>query len=153
MNIDKSWIDLATRHSQTYYDEIDRFLVFAYQNKDPHARIYCPYNKCVNRYLYGRLVVQQHLQDNGFWKRYKTWDKHGEVANFVEDVFLNESSYMDNDMQRLVNEALGGNIEDAQDQDNDENPIEPPPGPSEPTKAFLKLLENANMPLYPGSKK
>ncbi|CAN1128220.1 hypothetical protein LINPERHAP2_LOCUS4494 [Linum perenne] len=56
-------------------------------------------------------------------------------------------------IQRLINEALGGNIEDVQDHHNDEYPTEPPSEPSEPTKAFFNLFENANMPLYPGSKK
>ncbi|KAL6210816.1 hypothetical protein ACLB2K_016048 [Fragaria x ananassa] len=56
-------------------------------------------------------------------------------------------------MVRLVQEALGVPIIDAHDEHNGENSTEPSLGPNEPTKAFLKLLEGANLPLYPGSKK
>ncbi|XP_004295827.1 PREDICTED: uncharacterized protein LOC101302054 [Fragaria vesca subsp. vesca] len=153
--MDKSWIDLANRHSSIYYDGIDKFLTFAYNNRDLGSRIYCPCKKCENRYMYVRLVVRQHLQDYGFWKKYRKWQKHGEVADFVDmvDGYQNESSYMEDDMVRLVQEALGVPIIDAHDEHNGENSTEPSLGPNEPTKAFLKLLEVANLPLYPGSKK
>ncbi|CAN1219360.1 hypothetical protein LINPERPRIM_LOCUS1586 [Linum perenne] len=65
----------------------------------------------------------------------------------------NDSDYMEDDMVRLVHEALGGPGIDAADHTNEENQSEPPLGPNESTKRFFKLLESANLPLYPGSKK
>ncbi|CAN0918590.1 hypothetical protein LINGRAHAP2_LOCUS30957 [Linum grandiflorum] len=134
MNIDKSWIDIPNRHSRVYYDGIDTFLTFAYNNQDAGSRIFCPCKKCENRYMYVRLVVQQHIQANGFWKKYKIWEKHGEVI--VDVGTVDEDDH---------NESLYGGC--------DENTTESSSGPNEPTKAFLKLLECANLPLYPGSKK
>ncbi|CAN1784573.1 hypothetical protein LINPERHAP1_LOCUS16616 [Linum perenne] len=153
--MDKSWIDLPNRHSRIYYDGIDKFLSFAYINRDSRSRIYCPCKKCENRYMYARLVVQQHIRDNGFWKKYKTWEKHGEVEGAMNCMVEqdNDSDYMEDDMVRLVHEALGGPGIDAADHTNEENQSEPPLGPNESTKRFFKLLESANLPLYPGSKK
>ncbi|CAN1777145.1 hypothetical protein LINPERHAP1_LOCUS13928, partial [Linum perenne] len=163
MNIDKSWIDLPNRHSRIYYDCIDIFLTFAYNNRDAGSRIYCPCKKCENRYMYARSVVQQHIRDNGFWKKYKTWEKHGEVVgdvNIVDEQDHSETHYMEDDMVRLVHEAFGQPITNAHDQHNSENIAEPSSGPNEPsarpneqTREFFKLLERANLPLYPGSKK
>ena len=62
---------LADRWSQPYLDAIDRFLNFAYINRDQSARIYCPCRKCENHYFHVRLVVRQHLRDNGFWKKFQ----------------------------------------------------------------------------------
>lgn len=108
--MDKSWIDLANRWSQPYLDGIDGFLTFAYINRDQMTRIYCPCRKCENRYFYVRLVVRQHLRDNGFWKKYKKWDKHGESKDNANPVGRDQNdiitdSYMEDDMVRLVQEA------------------------------------------------
>ncbi|CAN1315941.1 hypothetical protein LINPERPRIM_LOCUS29891 [Linum perenne] len=105
--------------------------------------------------MYARLVVQQHIRDNGFWKKYKTWEKHGEVEGAMNCMVEqdNDSDYMEDDMVRLVHEALGGPGIDAPDHTNEENQSEPPLEPNESTKRFFKLLESTNLPLYPGSKK
>ncbi|XP_040367423.1 uncharacterized protein LOC112178107 [Rosa chinensis] len=156
--MDKSWIDLADRHSLAYYDAIDQFLTFAYINRDLGSRIYCPCRKCENRYLYVRLVVRQHLRDYGFFKKYRKWDKHGEPSHYVHPVDGNQNgigldSYMEDDMVRLVQEALGAPNVGTHDQTSEENSTNPNVGANEPTKKFLKLLEDANLPLYPGSKR
>ncbi|KAK9928672.1 hypothetical protein M0R45_025795 [Rubus argutus] len=155
--MDKSWIDLANRWSQSYLDGIDGFLTFAYINRDQMTRIYCPCRKCENHYLYVRLVVRQHLRDNGFWKKYKKWDKHGESKDNADTLGTYQNdivtySYMEDDMVRLVQEALGTPNVGPHDQNDGESSTNPRVGPDEPTK-FLKLMEGANRPLYPGSKR
>lgn len=50
--MDKSWVDLANRHSNIYYDGIDKFLTFAYNKRNLGSRIYCLCKKCENRYIY-----------------------------------------------------------------------------------------------------
>ncbi|XP_040362000.1 uncharacterized protein LOC112165422 [Rosa chinensis] len=109
-------------------------------SRDLGSRIYCPCRKCENRYLYVRLVVRQHLRDYGFFKKYRKWDKHGEPIHYVHPVDGNQNgigldSYMEDDMT------------------SEENSTNPNVGANEPTKKFLKLLEDANLPLYPGSKR
>ncbi|KAK9943970.1 hypothetical protein M0R45_009557 [Rubus argutus] len=113
--MDKSWIDLANR-------------------------------KCENRYLYVRLVVRQHLRDNGFWKKYKKWDKHGESKDNADTLGTDQNdivtdSYMEDDMVRLVQEALGTPNIGPHDQNDGESSTNPRVGPDEPTKKFLKLRE------------
>ncbi|XP_040369295.1 uncharacterized protein LOC121051221 [Rosa chinensis] len=127
-------------------------------SRDLGSRIYCPCRKCENRYLYVRLVVRQHLHDYGFFKKYRKWDKHGEPNHYVHPVDGNQNgigldSYMEDDMVRLVQEALGAPNVGTHDQTSEENSTNPNVGANEPTKKFLKLLEDANLPLYPGSKR
>ncbi|KAK9951448.1 hypothetical protein M0R45_006889 [Rubus argutus] len=155
--MDKSWIDLANRWSRPYLDGIDNFLTFAYINKDPGSRIYCPCRKCANREMWVKIIVRKHIRDNGFLKKYKIWDKHDELINGVDHISsqngIEFDSFIKDDMFELVQEAIGvPNV-----RPHDENDVDslnaPWIGPNEPTKKFLKLIENANLPLYPSCKK
>lgn len=155
--MDKSWIDLANRWSRPYLDGIENFLTFAYINKDPGSRIYCLCRKCANREMWVKTIVRKHIRDNGFLKKYKIWDKHGESINGADHISsqngIEFDSFMDDDMFGLVQEAIG--VPDVRPHDeNDVDSLNTPwMGPNEPTKKFIKLMENANLPLYPGCKK
>ncbi|XP_004297854.1 PREDICTED: uncharacterized protein LOC101305367 [Fragaria vesca subsp. vesca] len=158
--MDKSWIDWGTRCSKPYYEKLDEFLSFASASKDISSRIYCPCKKCKNRDLFVIDIVREHLRDNGFWKKYKIWEKHGESRDYDgslhrEEVLLGSDDYMDVDMVRLVQEALGTAHVARPDAENggEENSDPLAGGPNETTKEFLKLMKGANQPLYPGSKK
>ncbi|KAL6143302.1 hypothetical protein ACLB2K_053997 [Fragaria x ananassa] len=153
--MDKSWIDWGTRCCRPYYDKLDEFLIFASASRDMSSRIYCPCRKCENRDLFVTDIVREHLRDNGFWKKYKIWDKHGESRDDSlrrDEVFLGSDDYMDVDMVQLVQETCGNVARPNDENDGRENP-DPLAGPNESTKEFLKLMKGANQPLYPGSKK
>ncbi|XP_050386122.1 uncharacterized protein LOC126802526 [Argentina anserina] len=100
-------------------------------------------------------MVWHHLRDNGFIKKYKVWEKHGEVAGCIDLVDQNVNiNYMEDDMVRLVQEALGGGNRNANDHHDVEGNFSAAClGPNESTKNLLKLLEGASLPLYPGSTK
>ncbi|KAL6141935.1 hypothetical protein ACLB2K_060221 [Fragaria x ananassa] len=158
--MDKSWIDWGTRCSKPYYEKLDEFLSFASTSRDISSRIYCPCRKCENRDLFVIDIVREHLRDNGFWKKYKIWEKHGESRDYDgslhrEEVLLGSDDYMDVDMVRLVQEALGtAHVARADAENGGEENLDPlAGGPNESTKEFLKLMKGANQPLYPGSKK
>ncbi|XP_062028723.1 uncharacterized protein LOC133744669 [Rosa rugosa] len=127
--MDKSWVDWADWCSKPYRAKLEDFLNFAY-----------------------------HLHGNGFWKKYKIWDKHGESrdgANSLHraEMFMGSNDYMEEDMVRLVQEAIGtANVVRPHDESGGES-SNPLVGPNESTKQFLKLMKSANLPLYPGSKK
>ena len=126
--MDKSWIDWPDRCSRVYFAKLDEFLEFAFADKVLSSRIYCPCRKCENRTFSNYMGVREHLRDNGFWTKYKIWEKHGEVREQLEeplhlddlvqddvmpdcvvpdDVGEGSDHYMDEDMVRLVHEALG----------------------------------------------
>lgn len=114
--------------------------------------------KCENHYLYVRLVVRQRLRDNSFWKKYKKWDKHGEPNGNADPVGIDQNDivtdfYMEDDMVKLVQEALGTRNVGPHDQNDGESSTNPRVVPDEPIKKFLKLMEGVNRPLYPGSKR
>ncbi|XP_050370599.1 uncharacterized protein LOC126788633 [Argentina anserina] len=142
--MDKSWIDLPDWVSPLYYNAIDQFLTFTYVNRDPGSKIYCPCRKCQNRYFHVRSVVREHFRQSGFLKKYKKWYKHGELDDYVDPLESN---------LRPVQEALGTPNVGAHDQINEENSTNPSLGQNVPTKSFLKLVEDANLPLYPGCKR
>ncbi|KAL6176174.1 hypothetical protein ACLB2K_052809 [Fragaria x ananassa] len=149
--MDKSWIDWGTRCCRPYYDKLDEFLIFASASRDMSSRIYCPCRKCENRDLFVTDIVREHLRDNGFWKKYKIWDKHGESRDDSlrrDEVFLGSDDYMDVDMVQLVQETCGNVARPNDENDGRENP-DPLAGPNESTKEFLKLMKGANQPLYP----
>ncbi|KAL6228358.1 hypothetical protein ACLB2K_002308 [Fragaria x ananassa] len=110
--MDKSWIDWGTRCSKPYYEKLDEFLSFASASRDISSRIYYPCRKCENRDLFVIDIVREHFRDNGLWKKYKIWEKHGESRDYDgslhrEEALLGSDNYMDVDMVRLVEEALG----------------------------------------------
>ena len=161
MPIDKSWIDWGTRCSRPYFAKIDEFLDFAYVDKDHSTSIYCPCRRCENRYFFNRAVVREHLRDKGFWTKYKVWTKHGEKREYVHEPAdepednSGVDGYMDVDMVRLVEAAMGTANLGAYDDDNEAglDGGNPNAGPNESTKQLFKLMEGANKPLYPGSRK
>ncbi|KAL6194400.1 hypothetical protein ACLB2K_035484 [Fragaria x ananassa] len=148
--MDKSWIEWGTRCSKPHYDKLDEFLSFASASRDISSRIYCPCRKCENRDLFVIDIVREHLRDNGFWKKYKIWEKHGESTDYDgslhrDEVLLGSNNYMDVDMVLLVQEALGtAHVARPGDENGGEENSDPLVGGPN---------EFANQPLYPGSKK
>ena len=77
--MDKSWIELVDRFSVAYMDGVEKFLEFAYANKQFDSVIYCPCKKYINRYQHAREIVKEHIVINGFLRKYKNWTYHGET--------------------------------------------------------------------------
>ncbi|KAK1273541.1 hypothetical protein QJS04_geneDACA018291 [Acorus gramineus] len=65
--MDKIWIHLQNRISQTYINGLEKFLDFAYTNKPLNSMIDCPCKQCCNRYLVKRDVAREHIIIKGFF--------------------------------------------------------------------------------------
>lgn len=75
--MDKSWTELRDRVSLECFNEVDKFLNFAYPHND-NPYIKCPCRKCLNRFFPTRDTVREHIIVNGFMSNYKTCTLHGE---------------------------------------------------------------------------
>ena len=139
--MDKTWIDLDDRSSRIYLSGVKQFLEFAFRDKLVGSKIYCPCSKCQNRLTKNRREVSFHCLKDGFLKTYKNWRFHGEPFESLSR--NNYASFDDgNDMVDMVREGIGiNNIEGQIDE-----------GPNDETKKFFKLLEEAEVALYPGCK-
>ncbi|XP_040364493.1 uncharacterized protein LOC121050025 [Rosa chinensis] len=125
--MDKSWIDWADWCSKPYRAKLEDFLNFAYVNRDPSSRIYCPCRKCENRKFFEKVIVRQHLHGNGFWKKYKIWDKHGESRDGADslhrdEMFMGSDDYMEEDMVKVLNGWTDKSFKDLLDICNESMP-------------------------------
>ena len=110
VDMDKSWIESRDWNSKEYIDGVERFISFAYRNKNMQSScIKCPCCKCVNRVYHNLHTVKGHIEMHGFDRSYKDWIYHGELidaledntCNFGNDVSLDDISY---------ESSLGGNM-------------------------------------------
>ncbi|XP_052297107.1 uncharacterized protein LOC127902292 [Citrus sinensis] len=136
--MDKSWLKYD-RFSDEYEAGVEIFIKTAVESNQEISVVRCPCDKCRNLAFHRPKEVKDHLIIWGLDMSYKTWVWHGEdIRNKSPDNIgcQNDSGYMDYD---------GGNtvemVEDAF-KDCDSDP-----------KAFKKLLEYFEKPLYPGSNK
>ncbi|KAG5528907.1 hypothetical protein RHGRI_029536 [Rhododendron griersonianum] len=151
--MDKSWIHIKNRLDPAYVQGVESFIEFAYANKLPEAKIYCPCKKCVNLKFETRTGVKEHIIINGFDTKYTRWTYHEELSASSSGSAMDvnhEFDFMD-DMVGLVHDAFG-----IQRQEGDLSDVEMINGvglgPDEKTKKFFKLLEDAKRELYPGCK-
>ncbi|KAL5805069.1 hypothetical protein ACOSQ3_031869 [Xanthoceras sorbifolium] len=64
MTIDKSWIEL-NRSTSEYFKGVEKFLDYVFtHNRFGDSKIFCPCEKCNNRYRRVRSEVQEHLFSN-----------------------------------------------------------------------------------------
>ena len=133
--LDKKWINLGSN----MIDCPMSMRLTAVESNQEISVVRCPCDKCQNLAFHRPKEVKDHLIIWGFDMSYKIWVWHGEdIGNKSPDNIScqNDSGYMDYD---------GGNtIEMVEDAFKDCN--------SDP-KAFKKLLEDSEKPLYPGSNK
>ncbi|KAK9204212.1 hypothetical protein WN943_014470 [Citrus x changshan-huyou] len=136
--MDKSWLKYD-RLSDEYEAGVEKFIKTAVESNQEISVVRCPCDKCRNLAFHRPKEVKDHLIIWGLDMSYKTWVWHGEdIRNKSPDNIgcQNDSGYMDYD---------GGNtVEMVEDAFNDCD--------SDP-KAFKKLLEDSEKPLYPGSNK
>ncbi|XP_040364563.1 uncharacterized protein LOC121050060 [Rosa chinensis] len=149
--MDKSWIDVQQTDWHRYEDGVDRFLDFAFANSIDKTRIYCPCKLCRNRYFKTREEASEDIKVDGFWEKYRIWDKHGESrpATAYQGTGVNSNVAINDDMFGMINEAIGAPT--ANSGLGDDCPIESEnvEGPNDESAKFLKLLQDAECPLYP----
>ncbi|KAH9781219.1 hypothetical protein KPL71_008375 [Citrus sinensis] len=136
--MDKSWLKYD-RLSDEYEVSVENFIKTAVESNQEISVVRCPCDKCRNLAFHRPKEVKDHLIIWGFDMSYKTWVWHGEdICNKSPDNIgcQNDSGYMDYDSGNTVEM-----VEDAL-KDCDSDP-----------KAFKKLLEDSEKPLYPGSNK
>ncbi|KAK9190605.1 hypothetical protein WN943_019212 [Citrus x changshan-huyou] len=150
--MDKSWIDLPDRTSKPFIDGVKTFLDFAFKNVVNDTRIYCPCKKCRNRFFVVKEAAEEHIIVHGFWSKYKKWKMHGELSTSVEsnqEMKVSYDSSADDDMIGMIHDTMCfPNLGCLPNNPSLENELNK--GPNDKTKAFLKLLEKAESPLYPG---
>ncbi|KAH7849317.1 hypothetical protein Vadar_016185 [Vaccinium darrowii] len=149
--MDKSWIDLPTQVSMEYLKGIDEFIEFAYSSRPEGSFISCPCRRCENRYSFSRQVVKDHLYSHGFFKNYKNWTNHGEPYSPLHcDGDNGKDKANGDDMVGMIYEALGN--PQLGTENNEQSTDDPQTGPDERTMKYLKLLQDAQIELYPGCK-
>ncbi|KAF5814679.1 putative Transposase-associated domain-containing protein [Helianthus annuus] len=79
--MDRSWMYLAPRSSQTFVNGVHTFLNFAFERACVNGgKIKCPCTKCLNMKYQSRQTVLDHLICSGFRPEYLNWVYHGEGA-------------------------------------------------------------------------
>ncbi|XP_062103263.1 uncharacterized protein LOC133814297 [Humulus lupulus] len=138
--MDRSWMSIRDRTAEDYVNGVETFLNFAIENAPPDSDglISCPCKKCVNFKKMSLADVRGHLFFNGINPNYKEWSWHGEyVPSQTPHSRKNVRYSNENEIDDYPLEM----VEDAFDNDFLERPDE-----------FAKILEDAEKPIYPGSK-
>ncbi|XP_022024563.1 uncharacterized protein LOC110924893 [Helianthus annuus] len=77
--MDRSWMYLAPRSSQTFVNGVQTFLNFAFERACVNGTlIKCPCTSCLNMKYKSRQTVLDHLICSGFRPEYWKWVYHGE---------------------------------------------------------------------------
>ncbi|XP_062074976.1 uncharacterized protein LOC133778967 [Humulus lupulus] len=133
-------MSIRDRTAEDYVNGVETFLNFAIENAPPDSDglISCPCKKCVNFKKMSLADVRGHLFFNGINPNYKEWSRHGEyVPSQTPHSRKNVRYSNENEIDDYPLEM----VEDAFDNDFLERPDE-----------FAKILEDAEKPIYPGSK-
>ncbi|XP_076914543.1 uncharacterized protein LOC143573590 [Bidens hawaiensis] len=106
--MDRSWMYLAPRSSQTFVNGVKTFLNFAFERACINGgMIKCPCINCLNMKYQSRQTVLDHLICSGLRPEYFKWVYHGETTtdasmsttlNEDEDIYDNETHEMLNDV-------------------------------------------------------
>lgn len=146
---DKSWVKLR-RMSSEYKECLDAFLDHAFATLSTDNKIACPCALCGNRFYHVREIMRGHLlkksmdgdYQKGIWVLYgehslTNYDSDNDAIN-DEFIYENHKSF-EHDMHAMIDEAF-----------EHYEPRKNSSGPNEEAKGFLKLIEDARQPLYPG---
>lgn len=127
----KEWIT-KNGLSKEYEDGVESFLKFAQKNVEDSNTMPCPCVKCGNLREKDVKTIRTYLTYNGMDLTYHTWINHGE--RYESHIFSIDE----------YQESNGDHLEDA-DMVHDAYSVNP--------DGFNQLLEEAEMPLYPGCNK
>ena len=78
LDMDKSWIFVTNRLSETYRSGVKRFIEQARNHLDEEGKCRCPCKKCLNCYSHRIDIVERHIFLKGFSSNYVNWINHGE---------------------------------------------------------------------------
>ncbi|WMV18529.1 hypothetical protein MTR67_011914 [Solanum verrucosum] len=150
--MDKSWLNIRNRVDQRYRDEVEGFLNWTFSQSGVNTMICCPCRGCMNTVFKLRIDVRGDLLKKGFWDSYKVWDLHGEVLVRVENsntacsAEVEADDIEEDDIIEMIHDGcgyMGNNI----------NLFEENEEPNMHAANFYKLLEDAQIELYPGCTK
>jgi hypothetical protein len=93
--MDRSWVKLKNRTSDTYLQGIRSFLEFAYRDIGADDNIACPCKFCANLYTQSADVVFAHLVKPGIMPSYTNWYCHGESIYITRNrkAYMHEEFY------------------------------------------------------------
>ena len=139
VDMNKSWIWSASRLSPDYENEVEEFLKFAMFNSKNGRLLKCPCTNCCNMEFYAHEQIRDHLFTYSFLPSDIVWDRHREVEQ--NKASASYHNYSESHQFRFQDQSnIEDMIHDVYEQ-CDNNP-----------KSFRDILENAENPLYVGSK-
>ncbi|KAL5728825.1 hypothetical protein ACHQM5_001863 [Ranunculus cassubicifolius] len=136
MSMNKNWMKLPDRNSPEYANGIEEFIGFAKEKLDSKGMTKCPFDKCNNKVDKHIADIRKHLLDHGMDKTYTHWHHHGEeyeVSSDDDDDEVGEPEHIT---------WLHDLLQDWEKRSSVEN-----------SELFESLLNKAQQPSYPGSKK
>ena len=136
--MDKTWI-FCDRLSDKYSDGVDDFLEFAILNSENRMSIRCPCTTCCNMEFLSPQQVRLHLFKKGFLENYLVWNWHGEVDRKPTSVKCQNQPQ--NQRFRCPDYSYVNDMVHDAFEHCDKDP-----------SSFKNVLEDAEKPLYPGSK-
>ena len=148
----KSWAKYqkAFKALPEFEDCLNAFLDHAFSTVALDGTIYCPCKPCAKCFAHGRDIVYEHLKLIGMDKCYaqSRWVHHGEVEQNQSNktsanIYVHGEASEGHDMQDMLEDAFGFHSPNGiggQTQHQD--------GPNAEMKAFLKLVEDMNKPLF-----
>ncbi|XP_026397135.1 uncharacterized protein LOC113291866 [Papaver somniferum] len=128
--IDKSWIGLPRDHD-AFKVGVRNFIDYASWDLEPDQKIFCPCKDCNNNKRELVSVVHGHILWNGFMPGYVDWVYHGEGEDQVRETTNTGNVVQDDDEE--MSDLLQEMNYDASN--------------------FYKLLNDAQVSLYPGCEK
>ncbi|XP_050365568.1 uncharacterized protein LOC126784123 [Argentina anserina] len=144
MSIDKSWMQLKLSDPK-YFNGVASFMEFAISHAlDSDGKVRCPCRDDKNTDRFVPTTVQRHLLYRGFMEDYIVWDKHGEKEDSDSSVAGDSENYNDGDISAGFDQCddVQDLIEECIQQD-----------PNRDAQKFYKLLDESEVPLYPGCEK
>ena len=153
-NMDKTWMQ-KNRRSKEYWDGLQKFLDYAFQNSSINGMILCPCKECKCGVCITRENAELHLKVYGFVKGYTHWAAHGEFVYSSapkptsHDISHGVRDELD-DMHGLVHDAMGIPEQDYTRIDGTEYKSQLPNVEAE---KFYNLIDNSNKELYSGCKR
>ncbi|XP_048491243.2 uncharacterized protein LOC125492635 [Beta vulgaris subsp. vulgaris] len=154
----RDWM-LCKKNDPKYRTGVKKFLEFAFTQGKGNQVVPCPCVKCNNERRKTRPEIELDLLKFGIVKSYTRWVRHGESfecqvdANALDDSHQNiEHNYMSD----MLYEAFGMATQEVDAEVGEAVDAKANVGirgdPIEEAKTFYKLMEELELPLYPGCK-
>ncbi|KAL4578077.1 hypothetical protein LXL04_014193 [Taraxacum kok-saghyz] len=105
MDMNRSWMYLAPRSSETFISGLHFFLNFAFEKSCVNGKILCPCSHCLNMLYSTRRDIVDHIMCWGFRSEYSKWVYHGEcTTSTTTNTIHTEETMFHHDMHGLLND-------------------------------------------------